>query len=394
MAVTTLPNKAKIGEAEWEQRCNLAALYHILDYLRYLDRFPEFHEVYSTDDYLAVMLAGLLHDLGHYPCAHQLESLEPFPEHEAMTVELIKGRLRFKQENLAELIRSHFGIDADAITQYFIPESQMNPKYRLLRQLIDSPVDGDKCDYLQRDSYFCGVDYGTGFDQDRFVRNLKPSRDQRSLVMHEKGLISAERFQLARYWMYRSVYWGHTVRSLITMLQYACRNMSQQEPGRDFRLQLLQFNDATFFEWLKQQVDPSGQEFIEGILNREPYKRLCTISANRNPNTYQLIQAHGGHPALGTWLGTWCSEHGIDLPEHHLVWDIPPVYKNERWESFLIELDPHGEVPIEQESPVVKALGHAFLQGVRKIRLFCHPQLERALSSRGFILPDLSQFVD
>jgi ribulose-5-phosphate 4-epimerase/fuculose-1-phosphate aldolase len=37
MAVTTLPNKARIGEAEWEQRCNLAALYHILDYLRMTD---------------------------------------------------------------------------------------------------------------------------------------------------------------------------------------------------------------------------------------------------------------------------------------------------------------------------------------------------------------------
>ncbi len=37
MAVTTLTSKPKTSEAEWELRCNLAALYRILHHLRMTD---------------------------------------------------------------------------------------------------------------------------------------------------------------------------------------------------------------------------------------------------------------------------------------------------------------------------------------------------------------------
>ena len=177
----------------------LGVYHNVLDYLRHLDRFPQFHQSFDESDYLSVMLAGLLHDIGHYPCSHQLDHLEGFPKHEQVTIDLIEGRLSYEGEDLSAIIRREFGLDPNMITRFFRRQHTVP----LLRQMIDSPIDADKCDYLPRDSYFCGVDYGTGFDRQRFITNLMPNREGNSLCMHEKGLLSAERFQLARYWMER-----------------------------------------------------------------------------------------------------------------------------------------------------------------------------------------------
>lgn len=41
-----------------------------------------------------------------------------------------------------------------------IPLQELYPLEILIRHIIDGPVDVDKGDYLPRDSYHCGVNYG------------------------------------------------------------------------------------------------------------------------------------------------------------------------------------------------------------------------------------------
>lgn len=372
----------------------LGVYLNILDYLRRLDQFPEFHSQFEEKDYLAVLLAGLLHDLGHYPYSHQLDHLPGFPAHEDFTIALIEGRMTYKGENLREMIHEWFGVEAERITQLLGPAAKLPDKYRLLKQLIDSPIDADKCDYLPRDSYFCGLDYGAGFDRGRFIASLTPSKDGKSLCIHEKGLISAERFQLSRYWMYRSVYWGHTVRALITMLSKACDYLKGLDKEALWPHILMDFNDHNFLDWLAERLDEPGRELIEMVHNRrEPYKRLFTISYHHDSNTFSQLQDERLRRDLTQWAVDWFKKRGGDPREHHLIWDVPPRYKTDTWETFPIKLKSGGESPIHKESPVIEALSNAFLFGVRKIRLFCHPELAEIAERHADEMPRIQDLI-
>ncbi|CAM2008413.1 HD domain-containing protein [Acanthopleuribacter pedis] len=369
---------------------------NILAYLRQLHRFPEFADQYDEKDYLAIMLAGLLHDLGHYPCSHQLDHLDEFPEHELLTVGLLKGDLVLKGENLAELIWSEFQLEPDRIAALLGPAAELEPRLKLLKQIIDSPLDADKCDYLIRDSFFCGIEQSSGFDRERFITNLVPSYERPVLCVHEKGLVSAERFQLSRYWMYRSVYWSHTVRSFITMLSSACRYFQPGsiEPGEAWNRQLLGYNDHNFMEWLHERVSAPGRELIEmAYLRRRPYKRVYTVAFNHEPRTYDRLQQKKRRRPVTDWFIQWAARKGVTLEDHHLIWDVPPIYKTSSWETFPIKLANGIERPIHQESPVIEALGPAFQQGVRKIRLFCHPRLSELLEAYPQERPHLQEFL-
>lgn len=369
----------------------LGVYYNVLEYLRHLDRFEPFHKVYEERDYLGIMLAGLLHDLGHYPCSHQLDHLPQFPAHEDLTIALIKGEMKLNGFDCAALIRDEFKIEPEDVTRFLGPSQDLPPHLRLMKQIIDSPVDADKCDYLPRDSYYCGVDFGAGFDRDRFIKSLVPGGDK--LCIQEKGLVSAERFQLARYWMYRSVYWGHTVRALITMLSKAIDYLQVGDLPSWSEL-LLDFNDHNFLNWLHSHCDPEGQELIEMVHHRrEPYKRVFTISFHHDPKNYDNLQDAKLRQKILDTLTDWARSHGYDPPEHHLLWDVPPLYKSRTWESFPIKLNSGKLSTIAGESPVIEALGPAFLHGVRKIRLFCHPRFANLRKEQGDSFPDLDKLI-
>lgn len=348
---------------------------NLLDYLRHLDRFPRFQDQYDREDYLALLLAGLCHDLGHYPCSHQLDHLPAFPAHETLTVALLEGKLQFDGENLADLIHNQFGLEPQQITQYLQPMPQAG-KNALLKQLIDSPLDADKCDYLIRDSHNCGVDYGSGFDRERFIDNLMPSRDGQHLGIHEKGLVSAEKFQLARYWMYRSVYWGHTVRAFISMLGRVCEAMSEHAADPIWQQQLLGFDDFSFLNYIADQAQKDHVEIMQQLaLGRRPFKRLFTLSYYHNPERYEQLLNPELRADLCEKIVRALKQSNRFVRPSDLIWDVPPPYKTNRWETFPVITGSGTEVPIERESPVIQALGNAFLHGVRKIRLFIHPDL-------------------
>lgn len=367
---------------------------NILDYLRHLDSYPEFYHNFSEADYVSLLLAGLLHDLGHYPCAHQLDHVSPFPRHETLTIALIRGELRVENEDFHALLEDTFQIEAERVTRLLEPAEDLSPHHRLLKQIIDSPVDADKCDYLPRDSYYCGVDYGTGFDRERFIKNLAPSGDGRLLCILEKGIMSAERFQLARYWMYRTVYWGHTVRALITMLSKACEYLLEPDRVRAHFPHLLSLSDHNFLEWLHDQVAPPARELIRMIhLERRPFKRFYTVSPHHQPEIYARLQQREIRDSVSAWVTRWAADRGIPLEPCHLIWDVPPIYKTTTWESFPVKLNSGREVPIAQESPVIDALSRAFLQGVRKIRLFCHPKLAGLLDTHRDEIPRVADLI-
>ena len=154
----------------------------------------------SEDEAKAVTIAILLHDIGHGPFSHALEScIVPSIQHEDLSILLMK-RLDVEFKGALTLAIEIF-------------ENKYSKKF--LHQLVSSQLDMDRMDYLNRDSFYTGVSEGViGFD--RILKMIYVIDDQ--LVIEEKGIYSIEKFLIARRLMYWQVYYHKTVISAEQLL--------------------------------------------------------------------------------------------------------------------------------------------------------------------------------
>lgn len=155
----------------------------------------------SNKEKEGVLIAILLHDIGHGPFSHTLEhSLLKDVHHEEVS-------LLFMQR-----LNDEFNGQLDTAIEIF---TDKHPK-KFLHQLVSSQLDMDRLDYLQRDSYFTGVSEGV-VGSERIIKMLDVANNE--LVIIEKGIYSIENFISARRIMYWQVYMHKTVVSSEFMLR-------------------------------------------------------------------------------------------------------------------------------------------------------------------------------
>ena len=142
----------------------------------------------SEDEENGLLIAILLHDIGHGPFSHAMEhSIVNDVSHEEIS-------LRFMEELNAE-----FNGSLTLAISIFKGEY---PRH-FMCELISSQLDMDRADYLKRDSFYTGVAEGN-INSERLITMLNVVNDQ--LVIEEKGILSVEKFLIARRFMYWQVY--------------------------------------------------------------------------------------------------------------------------------------------------------------------------------------------
>ncbi len=163
----------------------------------------------TIEEERAVLLAILLHDIGHGPFSHALE----YDIVNNVSHEKISGY--FIQE-----LAKEFGSDLERALLIF-KNTYSKP---FLHQLVSSQLDMDRLDYLNRDSFYSGVSEGI-IGSDRLIDML--TVHEGNLVMEEKGIYSIEKFIVSRRLMYWQVYLHKTVVAAEFMLIHALRRAKE-----------------------------------------------------------------------------------------------------------------------------------------------------------------------
>ncbi len=146
----------------------------------------------SDEEENALLIAILLHDIGHGPFSHAMEhSIVEDVNHEAISL-LFMNKLNEEFDGKLSLAIQIF-------------KGDYHRKFML--QLISSQLDMDRMDYLKRDSFYSGVAEGN-ISSDRLIQMMTVVDDR--LVIEEKGIYSVEKFLMARRLMYWQVYFHKT----------------------------------------------------------------------------------------------------------------------------------------------------------------------------------------
>ena len=210
-----------------------------------------FDKGYFTDIDLIqqLRLAALLHDVGHGPYSHLFE-------------EILQDSKNYSHENLGERIILKTKI-SDIIKQNGYSPATISSlsfgkhKSRFLNEVISGGLSVDLMDYLPRDSYFSGTEYGK-IDYFRIINSLEVA-SSKVLGINKSALYSYESMLISRYQMFKAVYFHKTVRSGEVMILHSMKHLNQ----------LLHFTD---FDSLEDFLNLHDEMVLELLCNFRPSK--------------------------------------------------------------------------------------------------------------------------
>jgi len=210
----------------------------------------------TPEEELGAKVAILLHDIGHGPYSHALES------------ELIAG---ISHESISLLIMETMNKEYKGELQHAIDIFTDKYHKHFLHQLVSGQLDVDRMDYLSRDSFFTGVAEGV-ISYDRILKMLVVRNDQ--LMIEEKGIYSIEKFLVARRLMYWQVYLHKAVMSAEMLLVKIIRRAKDLLGSN---ISVVAATDALNF-FLNHAVNgESIKKHLDLFCNLDDYDVMCTI---------------------------------------------------------------------------------------------------------------------
>lgn len=389
----------------------------VLDFLEHLLENPHFADSVTESDLLAVVAAGLVHDVGHYPFAHSLEALHlkgrDTPRHEEVGGEIIRGNVEHLrgERPLGDILADDWGVDPERVIRLCTGDLGEDPPDvdKLLYSIVSGAIDADKMDYLARDSHHMGVPYGRNYDRERLLASLTLNKDQDGIALTSKGKVPAEMFIFSRYTMFSEAYWHHTVRAASAMVEAALAafySQSSLDPT-SFLEVLLTHDDDGLVSWLQEQTaDGSATDYlIRGLVDhrRDLYKRILTFSRayaeQDKQEAYERIyemDAEALFSLTDRLRARLSSVVGRSLHPASVIIDTPPRDKDALETVDIVYPGARGRqyYPLHELSRIVAGIQDDFVTVVKKIRIFVDPELAEELRAHekdveGIILDEI-----
>lgn len=314
---------------------------------------------YGWDDSerLVTLCAALLHDLGHGPFSHTFEAIFK-TNHEQVTVDIITSK-KTEINRILRQVSEEFPDKVASVIAKTYPNKQVV-------QLISSQIDADRMDYLLRDAYFTGTEYGT-FDLTRILRVIRPHKS--GIVFKISGMHAVEDYIVSRYQMYMQIYFHPVSRGMEMVLDRLLQRaqdlyhdnksyFNKTSPllvpflAHDFDLNdYLVLDDGvltTAFHLWSHSDDAILNDLSKRFLNRVPFKSAAFSTENfiMLPDLQDLVEKVGFNHTYYTAINS-----SFDLP-----YDF---YKPEKSQNKTqIELIyPDGElIELSSASELVRAI--------------------------------------
>ena len=225
---------------------------------------PNISQRINEDEAEKVRIAALLHDVGHGPFSHVFEHLldkELNKTHEDMTLWIIEN-------SELENILSKQGYDAEEIGKLAVGRLH-KPMKTFLDQIISSSVDVDKLDFVVRDTYHTGAEYGY-IDAFRLIQALDVLDED--LAVDLGALSALESFIIARIESFKSIYFHRVGRAAQIMLAVAMEKANKELKLTSFKTpeEYLAMDDYTVWTMLKKCEKSRG--IIENLERRKMLK--------------------------------------------------------------------------------------------------------------------------
>ncbi|MCB0365181.1 MAG: HD domain-containing protein [Bdellovibrionaceae bacterium] len=263
----------------------------------------------------SLRLAALLHDVGHGPLSHTTEEVMPplrdlgvgvykrrragwekdddhhrQANHEDYTIKFLTD------SSLTPVLKREFpGIDPLHIAclvdkslecpDDFFREDDHDFR-TILSQIVSSEMDVDRMDYLERDAYFCGTNYGR-VELNWLLGNLTYHEVEGNLhlALNRRALYTFDDFLLARHHMHLMVYFHH--KSIIyeeMLMRYLASDECQFFLPSDIE-EYIGYTDYALFQHLSQ-VD---NRWARRVAETRPFRMLFEYhSTEANKRTEKM----------------------------------------------------------------------------------------------------------
>ncbi|MNJ48849.1 hypothetical protein D3C77_440550 [compost metagenome] len=276
--------------------------------------------------------------------------------HEDWTIKIIKG-----DTEVGAVLRT-MGEDFPERVAAVIRKDYDKP---LIVNLVSSPLDADRMDYLLRDAYFTGVNYGT-IDMDRIIRMLRPYQGR--IVVKQSGMHAVEDYLMSRYQMYWQIYFHPVTRSSDIILRQIFKRAGElYHEGFEFTflphpLPGLFNKEITVKEYLLLDEALIQTAFMQWRNERdEMLSSLCSRFMDRK--LYKYVEIESLDMETIDRIKTAFGDAGLN-PEYDLEIDFPTdlpydVFRpdSENWKKQILLLDTQERLhEISEVSDIVRSI--------------------------------------
>jgi len=209
-----------------------------------------------------IVVAALLHDIGHGPFSHATEKL-------------IEHYTRRSHDNVRSIlfetevgdVLHEYGFSPSRIAKHIAGKTPVS-------QILSSEIDVDKMDYLARDRHYTGVTSGS-IDYMRLLNHLEYFENK--LVLDAGAIRAAEGLLVSRTWMNVSVYYHHVSRISESMCSRACARLLENNKVRP--QEFAQLDDIGLMSLMREDEGFAG-EIARRLDERNLYKRALYEGLN------------------------------------------------------------------------------------------------------------------